>query len=217
MVAEGVRVLDAGQVATEQLYFLVGSRELDGGAMVTASHNPRAYTGIKLLREQALALSGDAGIQDVRAQIEAGMPDAPGGGGAEAVEIGDGVPRAPARPGRSPSGSAALKLLAYGSDGMAGPMIGPVLEKLDIEVRTAAFEPDGNFPERGPNPMLEENRAEIIERIREDEVDLAIAWDGDADRCFFFDSDAVFCDGDFVCALLAEAMLAKEPGCDGPL
>jgi phosphomannomutase len=211
MVAEGMRVLDAGQVATEQLYFLVGSGELDGGAMVTASHNPRAYTGIKLLREHALALSGDAGIQEVRAQIEAGMPEAPGGGSVEEVEIGPDFHRhllSLVEPG-SISG---LKLLAYGSDGMAGPMIGPVLEQLNVEVRTAAFEPTPDFPERGPNPMLEENRVEIVESIREGDVDLAIAWDGDADRCFFFDSNAEFCDGDFVCALLARAMLAKEPG-----
>jgi phosphomannomutase len=211
LIAEGVRVLDAGQVATEQLYFLVGSRDLDGGAMVTASHNPRAYTGIKLLREQALALSGDAGIQDARRQIEAGMPEPPGGGSAEDVEIGPqfhehllGLVDA----GRI----GGLKLLAYGSDGMAGPMIGPVLEKLDIEVRTAAFDPTPNFPDRGPNPMLEENRVEIVERIREGDIDLAIAWDGDADRCFFFDENAEFCDGDFVCALLARAALEKEPG-----
>jgi phosphomannomutase len=211
LVAEGARVLDAGQVATEQLYFLVGSRDLDGGAMVTASHNPRAYTGIKLLREQALALSGDAGIQDVRRQIEAGMPEPPGGGSAEDVQVGPEFHEhllSLVDTGRI----SGLKLLAYGSDGMAGPMIGPVLEKLDIEVRTAAFEPTPNFPDRGPNPMLEENRVEIVERIREDDVDLAIAWDGDADRCFFFDSNAEFCDGDFVCALLARAALEKEPG-----
>ena len=211
MVAEGVSVLDAGQVATEQLYFLVGSRELDGGAMVTASHNPRAYTGIKLLREQALALSGDAGIQDVRAEIESGLPEPPGGGSVESVDIAPDF-HAHLLGLVDPERIGPLRVLAYGSDGMAGPMIGPVLEKLDLEVRTASFEPDGNFPERGPNPMLEENRAEIIERIREERVDLAIAWDGDADRCFFFDSDSSFCDGDFVCALLARAMLAKEPG-----
>src|SRR6266446_9411147 len=87
LVDEGVRVLDAGQIATEMSYFLVGSRELDGGAMVTASHNPKKYTGVKLLREGALALSGDAGIQDVRAQIEAGLPDPPGGGSVEEVDI----------------------------------------------------------------------------------------------------------------------------------
>ena len=211
MVAEGVSVLDAGQVATEQLYFLVGSRELDGGAMVTASHNPRAYTGVKLLREQALALSGDAGIQDVRAEIEAGLPEPPGGGSVETVDIGPDF-HAHLLGLVDPDRIGPLRILAYGSDGMAGPMIGPVLERLDLELRTASFEPNSDFPERGPNPMLEENRAEIIERIREDEVDMAIAWDGDADRCFFFDSNAGFCDGDFVCALLAKAMLAKEPG-----
>ena len=86
---EGCSVLDAGMVATEMLYHLVGSRELDGGAMVTASHNPKAYTGVKLVREGALALSGDAGIGDVRATIEAGMPDPPGGGSVEAVDVYD--------------------------------------------------------------------------------------------------------------------------------
>jgi phosphomannomutase len=211
MVDEGLRVLDAGQVATEQIYFLVGSRDLDGGAMVTASHNPRAYTGIKLLREKALALSGDAGIQDIRVQIEAGLPDPPGGGSVEQVEIGSEFQDHVLSLVDADS-IRGLKLLAYGSDGMAGPMIGPVLEGLGIEVRTAHFDPTPDFPDRGPNPMLEENQAEIAKSIREGDVDLAIAWDGDADRCFFFDSEANFCDGDFVCALLARAMLAKEQG-----
>jgi phosphomannomutase len=211
MLAEGVRVLDAGRVATEQLYFLVGSRELDGGAMVTASHNPRAYTGIKLLRERALALSGDEGIQEIREQIEQGLPAPPGGGSVEQVEIGREF-RDHVAGFIDPEHISNLRVLAYGSDGMAGPMVGPILEGLPIEVRTANWEPSADFPERGPNPMLEENREQIIKRIREDRVDLAIAWDGDADRCFFFDEDANFCDGDFVCALLAGAMLAKEPG-----
>ena len=167
--------------------------------------------GVKLLREQALALSGDAGIQDVRAEIEAGLPEPPGGGSVETVDIGPDF-HAHLLGLVDPDRIGPLRILAYGSDGMAGPMIGPVLEQLDLELRTASFEPNSDFPERGPNPMLEENRAEIIERIREDEVDMAIAWDGDADRCFFFDSNADFCDGDFVCALLAKAMLAKEPG-----
>jgi phosphomannomutase len=211
LIDEGVTILDAGRVATEVLYFLVGSRELDGGAMVTASHNPRAYTGIKLLREQALALSGDAGIQDVRAEIEAGLPDAPGGGSVEEVSVAEDFQRHvlglvdPERIGP-------LKVLAYGSDGMAGPMVGPVLESLNLEMRTASWEPTSDFPERGPNPMLEESQSEIAVSIREGDVDLGIAWDGDADRCFFFDSEATFCEGDFVCALLARALLAKEPG-----
>jgi phosphomannomutase len=211
MIDEGVRVLDAGRVATEQLYFLVGSRDLDGGAMVTASHNPKAYTGIKLLREQALALSGDAGIQEVRATIEAGLPEPPGGGSAEQVEVGPEF-REHVLGFVDPARIGPLRVLAYGSDGMAGPMAGPLLEELDIELRTASWEPNGDFPDRGPNPMLEENQAEIAARIREEAVDLAIAWDGDADRCFFFDSQARFCEGDFICALLARSLLRKDPG-----
>ena len=211
LVEEGVAVLDAGQIATEMSYFLVGSRELDGGAMVTASHNPKPYTGVKLMREGALALSGDAGIQDVRAEIEAGLPDPPGGGSVEEIDIyADfhehmlGIVEADA--------VGPLKVLADGGNGMAGPMVGPLLEKLNLEVTTTYWTPDGNFPDREPNPLLEENRRFIIEHVKGERVDLAIAWDGDADRCFFIDSEGEFCDGDFVCALLARAALAKEPG-----
>jgi phosphomannomutase len=208
---EGAAVIDAGQVATEMLYFLVGSRELDGGAMVTASHNPKAYTGVKLLREGALALSGDAGIQDVRAEIEAGLPDPPGGGSTEEVDIWSDF-RRHILGFIDPEAIGPLRVLADGGDGMAGPMVGPILEGLDLDLATGHWEPDGDFPERGPNPLLEENRRQIVEQVRERGVDLAIAWDGDADRCFFIDGEGSFCDGDFVCALLARAALAKEPG-----
>jgi phosphomannomutase len=211
LVEEGVTVLDAGQIATEMSYFLVGSRELDGGAMVTASHNPKAYTGVKLMREGALALSGDAGIQDVRAVVEAGMPDPPGGGEVEKVDI---YPDFHEHMFAviDPDVIGPLRILADGSDGMAGPMVGPLLERLNLEVTTSRWEPKGDFPEAGPNPFLEENRRMLVERVREGSFDLAIAWDGDADRCFFIDGEGSFCDGDFVCALLARATLAKEPG-----
>jgi phosphomannomutase len=208
---EGVRVIDAGQVATEMVYFLVGSRGLDGGAMVTASHNPKPYTGVKLLREGALALSGDAGIQDVRAEIEAGMPEPQGGGSVEEVEIGDEF-RAHVLGFVDPKAIGPLRVLADGGNGMAGPMVGPLLEELDLDLTTTYWTPDGNFPDREPNPLLEENRRFIVERVREEGADLAIAWDGDADRCFFIDGGGSFCDGDFVCALLARAALAKEAG-----
>jgi phosphomannomutase len=208
---EGVTVLDAGQIATEMSYYLVGSRELDGGAMVTASHNPKAYTGVKLLREGALALSGDAGIQDVRAEIEAGLPEPPGGGSAEEVDIWSDFREHIL--GFVDAGSIGpLRVLADGSDGMAGPMVGPILQGLDLDLTTSRWEPDGNFPDRGPNPMLDENRRFLVEQVRGQGVDLAIAWDGDADRCFFIDAEGSFCDGDFVCALLARAALEKEPG-----
>jgi phosphomannomutase len=211
LVDEGVAVLDAGMVATEMLYFLVGSEELDGGAMVTASHNPKPYTGIKLVREGALALSGDAGIQDVRAEIEAGMPDPPGGGTVTEVDVG-GDFRERMLSVIDPEAISPLRVLADGGNGMAGPMVGPILERLPVELVTTYWEPDGNFPDREPNPLLEENRRFIVERVLEEKVDLAIAWDGDADRCFFIDGEGAFCDGDFVCALLARAALAKEPG-----
>jgi len=208
---EGVAVLDAGQVATEMLYFLVGSQDLDGGAMATASHNPKPYTGIKLVRAGALALSGDAGIQDVRAEIEAGLPDAPGGGSVTEVDVGDDF-RKRMIGFIDPGEIAPMRVLADGGNGMAGPMVGPLLERLPLELLTTYWEPDGNFPDREPNPLLEENRRFIVERVRAEGPDLAIAWDGDADRCFFVDGEGDFCDGDFICALLARAALAKEPG-----
>jgi phosphomannomutase len=211
ILAEGATVLDAGMVGTEMLYFLVGSHELDGGAMVTASHNPKPYTGVKLLREGALAFSGDAGIQDVRAEIERGLPEPPGGGAVEEVEIGDQF-RSHVLGLVDPKAIGPLRILADGSDGMAGPMMGPLLERLNLDVTTSRWEPNGDFPEAGPNPFLEENRRMLVEQVKKSGVDLAIAWDGDADRCFFIDDRGSFADGDFVCALLARAALAKEPG-----
>ena len=116
------------------LYHLVGSRELDGGAMVTASHNPKAYTGVKLVREGALALSGDAGIGDVRATIEAGLPDPPGGGTVEAVDIYDDLPRAGPWASSTRTRCSPLKVVADGGNGMAGPMVGPLLERLGLDL-----------------------------------------------------------------------------------
>jgi len=211
LIAEGAAVLDAGMVATEMLYHLVGSHELDGGAMVTASHNPKAYTGVKLVREGALALSGDAGIGDVRREIEAGLGAPPGGGSSEQVDIWDAYHQH-ALSFIDPSSVEPMVVVVDGGNGMAGPMVGPILERLDLDLDRMYFEPDGEFPDHEPNPLLEENRRMIISRVRETGADLGIAWDGDADRCFFIDGEGVFCDGDFICALLARAALAKNPG-----
>jgi len=210
MIFEGATVLDAGMVATEMLYHLVGSRDLDGGAMVTASHNPKAYTGVKLVREGALPLSGDAGIGDVKAEIEAGLGSAPGGGSLEEVDVW-GDYRAHVLSFIDPSAVRPMKVVVDGGNGMAGPMVGPILEKLPLELEEMYFEPNGEFPDHEPNPLLEENRRLIIERVRETGADLGIAWDGDADRCFFIDATGTFCDGDFICALLARSTLRRNP------
>jgi phosphomannomutase len=210
MIGEGATVLDAGMVATEMLYHLVGSRELDGGAMCTASHNPKAYTGVKLVREGALPLSGDAGIGEVKVEIEAGLGDAPGGGSLEEVDIWEEY-RAHALSFIDPAAVVPMKVVVDGGNGMGGPMVGPILEKLPLDLEEMYFVPDGEFPDHEPNPLLEENRRLIMDRVRATGADLGIAWDGDADRCFFIDGSGEFCDGDFICALLARSILAKNP------
>ncbi len=211
MIFEGATVLDAGMVATEMLYHLVGSRELDGGAMVTASHNPKAYTGVKLVREGALPLSGEAGIGEVRDLIAAGLGEAPGGGSLEEVDIWEEF-RAHALSFIDPSVVKSMKVVVDGGNGMGGPMVGPILEKLPLELEEMYFVPDGEFPDHEPNPLLPENRQMIMDRVKSTGADLGIAWDGDADRCFFIDGSGEFCDGDFICALLARSVLAKNPG-----
>ena len=211
MCAEGATVLDAGQIATEMLYYLVGSRELDGGLMCTASHNPKQYTGAKLVGRGAIALSGDAGIGDVRAKIEAGLGDPPGGGSAQAVELYDEFHGA-AIAFIDPFVVRPLRVVVDGGNGMAGPMVGPLLRRLGLDLVEAYWQPDGNFPDHEPNPLLPENREFIIGEVARQQADLGIAWDGDADRCFFIDETGTFVDGDFLTALLADSVLAKHPG-----
>ena len=242
LLAEGAHVLDAGQVGTEMLYYLVGSRGLDGGLMCTASHNPKAYTGAKLVRSGALALSGDSGIQDIRRLIEAGL-DTPGGaegeratasaggearsrGTVEEVDVGEEFREAALRfidpetireAGRNGDASDAsagrpLKVVLDGGNGMAGPMVGPLLERLGLDLIETYWTPDGYFPDHEPNPLLPENRQFAIDKVLETGADLGIAWDGDADRCFFIDDTGRFVDGDFLTALLAESLLRKHPG-----
>jgi phosphomannomutase len=223
LLEAGVNVIDAGQVGSEMLYWLVGARELDGGLMCTASHNPKAYTGAKLVREGAIALSGESGIEDVRALVQAEDSNddsgarAPDGerGTLEEVDIYPEFQAAalgfidPDVVGSTPR---PLQVVVDGGNGMAGPMVGPLLERLGLELIETYWTPDGNFPDHEPNPLLPENRKLIIDRVRETGADLGIAWDGDADRCFFIDETGAFVDGDFLTALLAESLLRKSPG-----
>src|SRR4051794_9263800 len=171
MLSEGADVLDAGMVGTEMLYFLVGSRELDGGLMCTASHNPKEYTGAKMVEQGALALSGDRGLQDIRQLLEEGLPDAPGGGSSEEVDIGEEFTEA-ARAFVDLDAIKPLKVVCDGGNGMAGPMVTPTLEGLPLDLETFYWEPDGNFPDHEPNPMLPENREFIMEKVVETGADL---------------------------------------------
>ena len=216
MMSEGANVLDAGMVGTEMLYFLVGSAELDGGLMCTASHNPKAYTGAKLVREGALALSGDAGIGDIRALVAEGLP-APDAEPGRVEEVD--VSRAFQERALGFIDPAAirgpLKVVLDGGNGMAGPMVGPILERLGgLELVPTYWVPDGEFPGHEPNPLLPENRTFVIDKVRSEGADLGIAWDGDADRCFFIDGDGEFVDGDFLTALLARSVLEAHPGAE---
>jgi phosphomannomutase len=210
---EGVDVLDIGMAGTEMLYWTVGSRGLDGGLMCTASHNPKAYTGVKLVRRGALALSGESGIGELRDLVTAGEPEPVEGEGADVHtdEVGDAF-RAAALEYIDADGLRPLKVVLDGGNGMAGPMVGPLLDGFPVEQVQLYWKPDGEFPDHEPNPLLEENRRLIIERVRSEGADLGIAWDGDADRCFFIDETGAFVDGDFLTALLAESLLRKEPG-----
>jgi phosphomannomutase len=214
LLREGAHVIDAGLIGSEMLYYLVGSRELDGGLMCTASHNPAAYTGAKLVREGAIALSGDSGIQDIRHLIEAGLDrgeEPPARGTVEEVYLYEEFQRA-ALALIDPGVIAPLKVVLDGGNGMAGPMVGPLLEGLGLELIETYWTPDGTFPDHEPNPLLEENRRFIVAKVRESGADLGIAWDGDGDRCFFIDDTGAFVDGDFLTALLARSLLGKRPG-----
>jgi phosphomannomutase len=209
----GADVLDVGMVGTEMLYWTVGSRQHDGGLMCTASHNPKAYTGAKLVKRGALALSGDSGIGELKEMVMEGDPGDPVDepGEIETEDIGDQF-RKDALGYIDPDAIEPMKVMLDGGNGMAGPMVGPVLDNFPLEQEQAYWEPNGDFPDHEPNPMIEENRRFIIDKVTETGADLGIAWDGDADRCFFIDDTGQFVDGDFLTALLAESILRKDPG-----
>jgi phosphomannomutase len=210
--AAGAEVLDIGLVGTEMVYFAVGELGLDGGVMVTASHNPKDYTGMKIVRAGALPVGGDSGLLDVRDRaVGIGTGQRPVPRAAEAYDIW------PAYVDRlmsfvDVSELRPLKVVIDAANGMAGTMLPPLLERLPIEAVRCYFEPDGTFPNHEPNPLLPENREFIVRKTLEEEADFGVAFDGDADRCFFVDDSGEFVAGDFATALFAQGVLEKEPG-----
>lgn len=215
----GVEVLDIGVCGTEQVYFATANGTAagggcDGGIMVTASHNPPSYNGMKLVREGARPISADTGLRDIARLIESGATTGRGGSApcaARRVDIALAyrdhllatIDRAALRP---------LKIVVNAGNGGAGTVVDLLGPHLPVEFIKVHHEPDGTFPNGVPNPMLEENRAPTSQAIVEHHADLGLAWDGDFDRCFFFDHEGRFIEGYYLVGLLAASALEREPG-----
>ena len=211
--SQGADVVDYGMMATDMLYFAVARDGLEGGVQVTASHNPKQYNGMKMVRREALPLSGEAGISDIRDMIANGR-----------------IPRPAARRGQvttkntlepyvehvlsfiDPSIIRPFKVVLDAGSGMGGLVAPKLFDRLPCKTTRLCFEVDGRFPNHEANPLIEENRRDIVERVVAEKADIGIAWDGDADRCFFITGRGEFVSGDFVTALLAEAFLLRHPG-----
>ena len=215
----GADVLELGLVGTEMVYFAVGELGLDGGVAVTASHNPKEYTGMKIVRAGALPVGGESGLPEIRDRALADSQ-----GQTQGQTLGQTPGRVqkydvwPAYVERvlsfvDVSAIRPLKVVIDAANGMAGAMLPPVLEHLpQLDVVRCFFEPDGTFPNHEPNPLLPENREFIVRKTLDEGADFGVAFDGDADRCFFVDDTGEFVPGDFATAVFAEAVLGKEPG-----
>ena len=210
---QGADVIDYGMIATDMIYYAVATDDLDGGAQITASHNPKQYNGCKMVGRGNHPLSGDEGISDIRDMI-----------------AGNRIPAAAATPGRlshrtildgyarhvlsfiDSSIIKPFKVVLDAGCGMAGLAAPALFKSLPCTVDKLCFTIDGTFPTHEANPLIEDNRRDIVARVKATRAEIGIAWDGDADRCFFIDEDGEFIPGDFVTALLAEAFLLKDPG-----
>jgi len=212
-VSQGCDVVDYGMMATDMLYFAVARDAHDGGVQITASHNPKQYNGMKMVRKDAWPLSGEEGLAEIRQMI-----------------AGDSIPPASAHRGTVTTKNVLdayvdhvmsfidvsvikpFNVVLDAGSGMGGLVAPKLFERLPCKTTRLCFEIDGRFPNHEANPLIEENRKDIVDRVIAEKADIGIAWDGDADRCFFIDGTGEFVSGDFVTALLAEAFLLKHPG-----
>ena len=179
--------------------------------MVTASHNPAAYNGMKIVRRGAQPVGGDTGLDKIKTLALGELPAAEAAGDVTERDVYPGFVDRVMR-FIDPEAISPLNVVLDGANGMAGPMISPVLERLPLVTHSYSLDPDGSFPNHEPNPLLEENRQFIVAKVLEHGADLGIAWDGDADRCFFIDDTGEFVPGDLITALIARSMLAQHPG-----
>ena len=208
----GVDVIDLGLAGTEEIYFAAFHLEVDGGVIVTASHNPADYNGMKLVRQGARPISGDSGLREIERLA------------AEGYRLTADKPGALTRLDNKPAyidhllgyvetkGLRPLTIVANAGNGCAGPVIDRLAAHLPFDFIKLQWEPDGAFPQGVPNPLLPENREVTAKAVREHGADFGLAWDGDFDRCFFFDEQGDFIEGYYLVGLLAQAMLAKHPG-----
>jgi phosphomannomutase len=211
-LAQGADVVDYGMIATDMLYVAVASDGHDGGAQITASHNPKDYIGVKLVRAQAFPLSGEAGIVQIRDMICGDTIPASSHCGSLTANtrlLDDYVRHVLSF--IDPAVITPFSAVLDAGSGMAGLVAPRLFDRLPCRTTRLCFDIDGTFPNHEANPLIEENRRDITARVIADRADIGIAWDGDADRCFFIDRDGEFIPGDFVTALLAEAYLLKDP------
>lgn len=213
ITAAGADAVDIGLCGTEEVYHAVFSRGLDAGVMVTASHNPREYNGMKLVRHEARPISGDTGLREIGRLAAASAEPEPA---ARQGSLRTAEPRADFvrfllglvdRDALRP-----LKIVADAGHGCAGLVVDALAPHLPFEIVRLRFEPDGAFPTGVPNPLLTQNRLQTAEAVRASGADLGLAWDGDFDRCFFFDERGEFVEGYYLVGLLAEAALRRSPG-----
>jgi phosphomannomutase len=212
LLDSGIDVYDIGLCGTEGVYFATFSEGMDGGIMVTASHNPPDYNGMKFVREQSRPISGDTGLKDMQRLAEANTWTAPARKG-QRHELDTSrkyiehllsyLDRASLRK---------LKIVVNAGNGGAGAVVDRLEPHLPFEFIKLNHQPDGTFPNGVPNPMIEENRVATIEAIRRHGADLGVAWDGDFDRCFLFDETGAFIEGYYIVGLLASVFLKREPG-----
>ncbi len=212
---EGVNVLHIGQCGTEEVYFAtfhLESQGVDGGVCVTASHNPKDYNGMKLVREGSRPISGDTGLNDIHDRVVANSFGEPKARGSfERIDL---------RPAYiehllgyvDVSQLKPMKIVANPGNGGAGMVVDAIEPHLPFEFIKVHHQPDGHFPNGVPNPLLEENRPSTVAAIKEQNADLGIAWDGDFDRCFFFDASGRFIEGYYLVGLLSEVFLLKDQG-----
>ncbi len=211
--SQGADVVDYGMIATDMLYFAVARDRHDGGVQITASHNPGQYNGIKMVRQEAFPLSSEEGISDIRDMIArdpAPSPAATRGGVTTANVLDAYVTHVMSF--IDPGLISPFNVVLDAGSGMGGLVAPRLFDRLPCRTTRLCFEIDGRFPNHEANPLIEENRRDSVQRVIAEHADIGIAWDGDADRCFFIDARGEFISGDFITALLAEAFLLKHPG-----